>query len=245
MDIILIGTVAVFCGGFLQGCLGFGFGMIAVPSLLMVLTASEVVPMCIGISLVLCIPLAWHARHQFRASLVIPLLVGAIVGLPVGMKTLARFDGPYLKIFAGLLLVGMSVAMFKGWSRPIKNQTLALFPIGFLSGMMQTTFSMSGPPIILFLTNQSMDKERFRANLLIYFSFIGSISITSYATQGAFTQPILEWMVIFVGSVLVGGMLGAKVASRIPQETFRKLTLTVAGVMGFVLFARNIVELLA
>jgi uncharacterized protein len=244
VDIILIGIIAVFLGGFLQGCLGFGFGMIVVPTLLMVLTASEVIPMCIGISLLLCIPLAWHARHHFNAALVIPLLIGALFGLPVGMKTLALFDGPYLKMFVGLLLVGMSLAMFNGWSRPIKNQTLALFPIGFLSGMMQTTLAMSGPPIILFLTNQSMDKDRFRANLLIYFAVIGAVSVTSYTLQGVYTQPMLERMIILVSAVLIGGLLGVKMAEKIPQELFRKITLVVSGVMGLVLFTKNIAVLL-
>ena len=101
-------------------------------------------------------------------------------------------DGPYLKLTIGVILVVMSVAMLSGWSRPVKSPLLPLFPIGFLSGILQTTSAMSGPPIILFLTNQGMDKDRFRANILVYFALLGTISTVGYAWQGEFTQPVMQ-----------------------------------------------------
>jgi uncharacterized membrane protein YfcA len=244
LEILIVGTVAVFFGGFLQGCLGFGFGMITVPLLLMVLAASEVVPMQIALSLMLSVPLAWQARHHLSAALVLPLLLGAIIGLPVGFKALTLYDGPYLKLTIGVILVVMSVAMLSGWSRPVKSPLLPLFPIGFLSGILQTTSAMSGPPIILFLTNQGMDKDRFRANILVYFALLGTISTVGYAWQGEFTQPVMQRMAFLSVSMIIGGFLGARFADRIPQDVFRKITLIVAAGMGLMLCVRNIAILL-
>ena len=239
----MIGSIAVLLGGFLQGSLGFGFGLISVPPLLMVLSASEVVPMQIALSLMLSIPLAFHVRRFFQASVVLPMLLGAVVGLPFGMKILTAFDGPYLKLAVGVILVAMSVTMLTGWSRPVKSQALALVPVGILSGIMQTAFSMSGPPIILFLTNQSVDKERFRANLLIYFALLGTVSTTGFAMQGAITDLMIQRMTIFVPGVLIGGYAGTKLSTRIPQENFRKITLAVVAIMGLILVARNLLAL--
>mgnify|MGYP001401637192 CR=1 FL=1 len=239
MDIVIVGALAVFFGGILQGCLGFGFGLITVPPLLMVLTAAEVIPMQISLSLLLCLPLAWQARHHFEIALVVPLVGGAFLGIPIGMYVLHMVDGSYLKLAVGLILVVMTAVMLSGWSRPVKKQTAALLPIGFLSGIMQTAISMSGPPIILFLTNQAMEKERFRANMLIYFAFVSSASTIGFVIQGAYTRPILERMLMFTASLLIGGYIGSKIASRIPQEGFRTMTLIIAGIMGIILSVRN------
>lgn len=239
MDVLIVGTIAVFFGAFLQGCLGFGFGMISVPLLLMVLAASEVVPMQIALSLMLSVPLAWQVRHHLTPTLVFPLLLGALAGLPVGFKLMALFDGPYLKLTIGVILVAMSVAMLSGWSRPIKSQLPALFPVGFLSGILQTTSAMSGPPIILFLTNQGMDKDQFRANILMYFALLCGISTVGYVSQGIFTQPVLQRMGVFSISLMIGGFIGARLSNRIPQDLFRKLALIVAAVMGLMLCVRN------
>jgi hypothetical protein len=243
LDIIIIGIIAVFFAAFLQACLGFGFGMISVPPLLLVLTASEVVPMQISLSYLLTVPLAWQVRDQFKPRLVVPLLAGAVFGFPLGMKVLEYFDGPHLKVVVGLILVGVALALLSGWARPVKNQTAALVPIGFLSGLMQTTTSMGAPPIILFLTNQNMDKDQFRSNILIYFSFLSTFTCASFAYQGAFTQPVLHRMLIFSVSLIAGGVLGAKLTNKVPQEMFRKVVLVTAAVMGFLLFLRNAISL--
>ena len=199
--------------------------------------------MQIALSLFLSVPLAWMERRHYQPKLVIPLVVGAVIGLPVGMYVLHLFDGPVLKITIGMVLVLMSIAMLSGWSYPIRRQTLALFPVGFLSGIMQTSFSMSGPPIILFLTNQSMDKQQFRANILIYFAVLGTISTTGYTFRGAFTPSILTFMAITLPSVIAGGVIGARMSTRIPQASFRQLTLAAATVMGLLLIVRNVVGL--
>ena len=244
MEILIVGSIAVFIGGFLQGCLGFGFGLISVPLLLMVLAASEVVPMQIALGLLLSVPLALQVRRKIKPALVFPLLIGAFVGLPVGSKLMTLFDGPYLKLTVGVILVLMSVAMLSGWSRPIKSPLLPLFSIGFLSGILQTTSAMSGPPIVLFLTNQGMDKDRFRANILMYLALLCVITTVGFGLQGRFTQPILERTAILSISVITGGFFGMKLSSRIPQELFRKLTLIVAAAMGMLLCVRNVAILI-
>jgi uncharacterized protein len=243
VELFVVGSIAVFFGGFLQSCLGFGFGMVSVPPMLMMLAATEVIPMQIGLSLFLSVPLAIHERRHWKAKLVAPLFVGALLGLPVGMKILGLFDGPYLKITVGVILVFMALAMLLGWSYPVKRQWLALYPVGFLAGIMQTCFSMAGPPIILFLTNQSMDRDTFRANILIFFALLGTVSSVGFAFQGAFTESVLKMMAVFIASTLLGGLLGARMSKRIPEQGFRTITLVLAGTMGMMLLVRNVLFL--
>ena len=239
MDVIILGSIAIAFAGFLQGCLGFGFGMISVPPLLMLLTAAEVIPMQIALSLFLTLPLAHRERHHLKPMLVGPLLIGAVIGLPAGMLVLYWFDGPYLKIAVGIILVFMAIAMLSGWSYYVKRQLPILFPVGFLSGVMATSFSMAGPPIILFLTNQDMEKSAFRGNILVYFTALGIISTIGYIIIGAFPPHLLKLMAIFFPTLMISGFMGAWASQHIPQLTFRRITLVMAAIMGLLLVIRN------
>jgi uncharacterized membrane protein YfcA len=240
LEIYFIGTIAVLLGAFLQGCLGFGFGMITVPPMLMMLAASDVVPMQIALGALMSVPLAWKARMHIQPMLVGPLILSAVAGLPLGTLILHQFDGPVLKLTIGIVLVSMSLAMLTGWSYPVKRQLPMLFPIGFLAGLMQTSFSMSGPPIILFLTNQGMDKTTFRANVLIFLSTLACISTVVFVAHAEYDGDDLKRMAVFIPAVMMGGLLGERWTNRIPRETFRRITLMVALVMGLLLVLRNL-----
>lgn len=239
MDVFIVGSMAVLIAGFIQGSLGFGFGMISVPPMLMVLTATEVIPMQIALSLFVTVPLAVRERSHLKPMLVGPLLIGAILGLPIGMLLLNRYDGPYVKLAVGIILISMSTAMLNGWSHHVKRQLPVLFPIGFLSGIMSTSISMAGPPIILFLTNQDMEKSQFRGNILVYFAVLSIVTTISFVYEGLYTARLLTMIAIFLPTTMIGGFIGQRVADTIPQLTFRRITLFVALIMGILLIVRN------
>ena len=56
----------------------------------------------------------------------------------------------------------------------IKNKFAGFTITGFISGILHSSTTMSGPPVALFLASQGTKKEEFRANLTAYF-FIFSI----------------------------------------------------------------------
>ena len=65
---IAVGVAAVFAGACVQGCLGFGFGMVVVPVLLMYYPATTVIPLAVTMGMVISLPLGIHAREHFQAS---------------------------------------------------------------------------------------------------------------------------------------------------------------------------------
>ncbi len=240
IQILAIAAVSIMMGAFMQGCLGFGFGMLSVPPMMMILPAEIVIPVQIPLSLMLIIPLAWQVRHHFEYKLVIPLIIGAVIGMPIGIWILYHLNGNVLKLIVGLVLVALPIIMLMGWTRPLPNKLYTLIPVGMLSATMQGSMSISAPPIILFLTNQGMDKDLFRANVLLYFGGLGVISLTSFAMKGMYTGNILVMMAILFIMVPIGGFAGAKLSKHIPQQLFRTATLVVSGIMGIMLLLRSL-----
>ena len=240
LEVYIIAAIAIMMGAFMQGCLGFGFGMLSVPPMMMVLPAEVVIPLQIPLSMILIVPLAWQVRHHFEYKLVIPLLIGAIIGMPIGIWILYHLNGTILKLIVGLVLIAVPAIMLTGWSRPVPQRAYTLIPVGIMSAIMQGSMSISAPPIILFLTNQGMQKDHFRANVLLYFGGLGIISFISFAYKGMYTVDVIKLIAILIIMVPIGGYAGAKLSSRIPQNLFRSATLLVSGFMGALLLIRSL-----
>jgi len=240
MSAYVLGAIITFAGGFVQGCLGFGLGLICVPPLMMMFPVVMVIPMVNALSVVLSIPLGWHARRHLKPGLVFPLIGASVLGLPLGIYLSKSLDGPGFKVGIGVFLVLLAGILISGWKHPVKNQRAAILPIGFVSGVLHTTISISGPPIILFLASQDTRKEIFRANLLIYFAVISGVATITYFVIGAYTTEMFKLMSVYIVGTILGAVVGTRVSQRIPQGGFERLTLVAAAVMGLLLVFQNL-----
>jgi uncharacterized protein len=242
VSVYLVAAGAVLLGGFLQGCIGFGIAMAAVPLMLLVMPAMDVVPLIAWISLANTSTMTWVLRRQVRPRMVLPLAAGCLIGVPIGVQILDAFDGPGLKAAIGALLVALSAVLFAGWSRPVRNEGAGLWSVGLLSGMMSGSTGIGGPPVVLFLSNQDTPRDVFRANIIAYFLLLCLISITVFTLRGAYDRESAGLLAVCIPAVLAGTWGGALLATRIPQELFRRITLLLSACNGLLLVIKNAPE---
>ena len=239
----LVGMIFIFLGGFVQGCMAFGLAMIVVPALLTVLPATTVVPSLIMLSLINTSALLWQLRAYVHWATARPLIIGAFIGLPPGIYLLKTLDGPEFKAAVGVFIILLAGMLLSGWTRPLHKPHFALYPIGFLGGFLNGSISISGPPVILFLTSQGVEKEVFRANMVAYFTLTGIVATGGFAVSGVLTREVLLYAATMVPPLAIGSYLGAKASTRISQEMFKKVALVGVGVMGCVLLAQNLLQM--
>jgi hypothetical protein len=101
-----------------------------------------------------------------------------------------------------------------------------------MSGLLNGSVSLSGPPVILFLTNQGTEKQVFRANLTSYFFILNIITIPTYIYGGLITSEVLKYTLILFPALILGVILGIKGAERVDENLFKKLTLVLVVIMG-------------
>lgn len=236
----IVGMLSFFVGGLVQGCMGFGLALVVVPPLLMVLPATIVVPTIILLGLFNTSAMTWQLRADVHKDLILPLVVGVMAGLPPGIYLLTTLDGPAFKAGVGIFILLFSGVLLSGWTRPLRNPRWALYPVGFLGGFLNGSISISGPPVILFLTTQGTPKDAFRANMAAYFALSGVLATAGFAIAGVLTREVLLYAAAIVPAALIGTYIGMKLSTLVSQEAFRKLTLLCIIVMGLALFIRNI-----
>ncbi len=237
---LLIVAAAVFAGGVVQGCTGFGLGLVAAPCLMLILSQKVVVPMLVIISGLNSLIIAVEARRHVRAGIFLPLAVGGALGLPGGIYILNNLNTTLFKILAGILVAVFAVVLLTGWRRPARNHRFVLFPVGLVSGVIGGSTAMGGPPAILFLANQNTPKEVFRANLVAYFFLLNCASASMLTFIGLMNARVVGHAALTLPALLLGTYIGVKASRRIPQRVFMKVAMTLVAVMGLVLAASNL-----
>jgi uncharacterized membrane protein YfcA len=225
LTIIILGLLIIFLASVVQGTTGFGFALTSMPLLTILLSIHTVVPVMVVFGLSVNILILVKVWSNVKLKKIWLLIASSVIGVPLGTYLLLIIDQNILKIITGFFIVLFALVLWKGYSLKIKNEKLALIPVGFSSGLLNGSISLSGPPVVLFFTNQGEDKTSFRANLTAFALILNIITITTFFMGGLFNKEVMTYVLWFFPALFLGTFLGIKIASKVEQALFRKITL--------------------
>ncbi len=222
----------LFTGACLQGLTGFGYSLFSLPLLAFLMPVSSAVPMLCLTSIFLNLIVFLKARKSLDLKRILPLLVSGVVALPAGIWLLKTADESALKIIIGVIVTLSSIIYLSGFRVVVRREKLVMIPVGFLSGLLNGATTFSGPPVILFFANQKVARHQFRASLAAYFLLLNIISVPAFIAGGLLTgETALNTLYLFP-AVVLGVLLGIKLADAVSDERFRFLALIALGVLG-------------
>jgi uncharacterized protein len=230
--VMLIGLVGVFAAGVTSGLTGFGFALVTVPLLVLFLPAQVVVPIVTLLSNLTHVVVILETYKWIDAKRIWPLIVASVVATPLGTYLLLVLDAKSMKVLIGVVITLAAVAMLTGFKRVIRNERLACIPVGLASGLLSGSTAMGGPPVVLFFSNQGVDKQVCRANFTLLFTITSLAVIPSQIAGGLIGHDVLLYSLIFSPALLLGTFAGIRLARTISETVFRKLTLVVVIVTG-------------
>ncbi len=240
-------TLAAIAGGAVNAIAGGG-SLITFPVLLAVgvpavsASMTNIVAMCPGY-----VSGTFAQRRDLtgqgaRAARLIPLaLVGSSAGAYILMHTTERSFKmlvPVLLVFAALLLAlqGTFRAHLKTRNAAPHSVALAVLPVG-ASAIYGAYFGAGLGVILLAVIAVVIDETLLRANAL---KQLLSLAINACAAIIFIAVGTIDWhaaSALAIGS-LVGGWLGGKLASRVPDALLRGLVIAAALVIAAIYFAR-------
>ena len=213
---LIVGIAAV-----VQSLTGFGLALVAIPFLILVLSPKVAVPMLVGSSIVLGGALLVESYRLVDVRRVAYLLIGGILGLPVGTYVLASFDPHLLKGMIGGVTLVLAVLLLLGVTRRFHRERRVSVLAGFLSGLIGASTAMYGPPVILFGLNQAWDKAHFRANLIAYFEGLSLVNMLMFSGFHLVSGPTLLLSVSALPGMALGFWGGIRLKDRMPERIFR------------------------
>ncbi len=231
-QIIFIGLFIFLISATLQGLTGFGFSILAVPLITLFISPKTAVPILLIYSMIINIVVLYSARKAVNLKKIWILLAAGIITMPLGAHLLVIMDEGLLKIFIGSIILIFGTLLLIGFRKQFRNEKLTMLPVGMLSGLLGGSISISGPPIILFLSNQDVDKHAFRGNLAAYFFILNIFTIPVYYWNGLLTNEVWNYSLAFLPGLLVGVFAGNFLSHKIKDDHFKKLTLILLIIMG-------------
>lgn len=220
----------MFAGCF-QGIVGFGQGLIATPLSLTFLHKGTVLTAMAVAGLVLNSTLTRKVKEPLDKKIFWPLLIGAATGMPFGLMLLKILPTDTLKVIAGTLSIIFTVALL--FVKATVHHTKKLAPaVGLISGMLQASTGMPGPPIVLLLTSGHVPRNVMRKVLFSFFVCSSMVALLLFFANKVLTLQGLLFGIAAAPFVIVGGHYGNKLADFIPHRWYRILALGTVSLTG-------------
>ncbi len=228
-------TAAVALGAAIQGSVGFGLALVAVPVLVLIDPGFIPGPfLCVAIAFSLLV--AVRERRSIDFGQIKWALGGRIPGNFVGAAVLVALPRDQIAIMFGVLVLA-AVAIS---ASPLRIQPTAskLLGAGLLSGVMGTTAAVGGPPIALLLQHQPGPKLR---GTLSGFFFVGAIvSLLALIAIGRFAKAELLMASTLMPGMLLGFLISGHARRLFDRGYTRTAVLILATVGGLIVVLREI-----
>lgn len=247
---IVLAGAAALAGALVQSATGFGFALVLSPALFAVLDPYEAVTtmLLLGPPLNVLVLLD-SGREQVQLARLAPMLLAALPGLAVGAVLLAVLSKPVLQV-----AVGAAVMAVAGWQllrradAPGARASSAATPqatwaVGFTSGALTTSISVSGPPIVLWLEALGLRPAELRASLAASFlalNLAGGVVVVAVGGTGAVRLDVLAALLVLV---LIGHALGTRVFRRLAGPRFSLVALGLVVCAGLASLVAGVLSL--
>ena len=220
-QVLALSSAAIFLAAIVRGFSGFGFSLLAITAISLILPVSQIVPSIflleIAASLNL-IPGIWREIHWRSLTW---LMVGYVIGLPAGAYVLIYAPEAPTQIVLGIFVVGTAVLMLRGFRLEETPGTRASAATGVASGVLNGAFGIGGPPVVLFYFSTPGAAAIGRASIIFFFLFTDLLGVGYFATQGIVTMQSFVQAALWLPALLVGVWIGAHGFRRMNEQVFR------------------------
>ncbi len=234
---VLLASVVVLVGAALQGSVGFGMSLIAAPFL--VLVDPTLVPVPINVvSLVFNLLVVGRERGDAHWQAVSWPLGGLVPGAAVGaavLTALADRRDALTIVLASLVLV--AVALSAAGLHP-RRRPGTLLGVGTLSGFMNTTVGIGGPPIALAF--QDATGPQLRGALSRFFLVNQVTSLLLLAVWGQVHAPDVWAGLALVPAAAVGFVVSGRLTGHVDRGRVRAAVLGVSAAAAVVAILRAV-----
>jgi hypothetical protein len=214
---------SAFVGGLARGFSGFGSALIFIPLASSIIGAKLASPLLLVIDFVAAAPLIPNGwRHADRRD-VGNMLLGSLIGVPIGAWALTQMDGLSVRWMIVALIVPMLALLMTGW-RYRGTPTVALTAaVGAVAGFFNGVAQVGGPPIVLYWLRDTTAARIVRANIIVYFAVSSVFTTISYLIGGVLTTAVVGLAVLTGPAFGIGLWLGSHMFGLASEETFRRI----------------------
>ena len=242
LDLITV-AIVIFIASLIVNSLGFGYGMVGAPLMLLALEAQETVVILGPTAIMAGFLTFWRNKQFINWQEIIPIVILATLGAITGLYILATSDEQLIKIAIVVIIVPLTLISFL---KPTSLKDKIPFPnivgpiAGYFAGLMLGAMAIGGPLLVLFMMIQGWTSHKIRASMSLCLTCIVSAASIGFWPAGLYTEKNVSLIGISIIPLTIGSMVGAKIAKKLNETLFRKATVSLIFASCIVIIVREL-----
>jgi uncharacterized protein len=241
----LVVGIALLLAAFVKGVTGFGFPLIATPTVALLLDIRTAVTVLILPNLfmdsaqVIRDGFPYEIFRRFKA-LIVPTIVGVFLGTLVLVKTPLWI----LNLCLGVMVLIFVISnLLKLDFTVLPQQEKFISPLfGFLSGFLNGVTNAAGPALAIYFYSLKLEKHAFVKSMATIFVTTKLTQLVAISTWNLFNWYTLKLSVLVIVFTLIGFYAGIKAQDRIDQKNFNRGLLALLAFVGAILIIRAVTQ---
>ncbi len=238
--VLLAVFVVVALAGAVQGMVGFGFALAAVPLLAVALGARDTVVLVALLTVPLNAGIVWRHHRDVVRPTARRQMLAALIGMPFGVVVLLAVSPQVLLAVISVAVLATVVALVRGVELHPHGPRVD-YGSGFVSGVLATSIGVNGPPLVAVYHGRGFAPAAFRATASAVFFVTGVVAAVLLVGAGAMSAD--GWWALVPGllALPVGWLVGDWLHHRTDPERFRNLVLVLLVVAALTAGAEAVV----
>ena len=213
----------VFIASIIRGFNGFGFSATCISGFSFTLPAIEIVPIILILEVIISIFMIPYIRNKIDWNLIIKILIGIIVGSPIGLFLLKYLPPELTHLIICLLIIFLAILLMTGYSNQKINNNYAKISTGFIAGTINGFSLLGGMPIALFLLVTKIQPAIIRGSLAALFFLTDTYAFVLSFFAGIVDITTIYRAVPLIIVLPIGVYIGDKFFVKSKEETYRKV----------------------
>jgi uncharacterized protein len=227
-SIIAALVCSLLVAGLLKGIIGVGMPVVALPLLSLFIDIKSAT-MLLSMPLIFSnLPQALEGGKTGRCLMqLMPVFLGMIPGLFLGVRILLALDPNVAKIIAGLVLIGIAGVTLLAPTLEIQSRWAlpAGITFGFFGGILGGIAAMAGPLVFIFLLAKGLRGKAFTKEASLYLVVSSGLLAILLTASRQFSWLDIPISTAALLPIVLGMHAGQHIRDKIAPETFKKLVL--------------------
>jgi uncharacterized membrane protein YfcA len=211
--------------GFVQGLSGFAFSLVAMSVWAWALAPQTAAPLAVFGALLGQLASLASVRTGFEFRRIAPLVIGGVLGVPIGVFILHNVDPLRFKLAIGafLTIYGLYGLLTSApHSVTSGGRGLDAFA-GLIGGVLGGLAGMSGTVPAIWTQLRGWKRDLRRATMQVYNIAMHVTTLTVYSRTGTLDATTLKLFALVAPAMLIPSFFGTRLYGRFSEKTFARV----------------------
>ena len=232
--------LAISIGGLVKGIISFGFPLVALPILSLVLPIKSAI-FLLFFSLIITNAREIKVKNWKKYKNISPLALGIFFGIIFGSIIFHKVDNQFISKIIGATIIFTTFINYCGIKikKSLLESKLFSSTYGLFAGMIGGMTTIVGPLIVIYLVSLNFKKELFSelVSLSVFSTLIPLYTIFFIYQKVTVYDFFIS--ALFIIPAILFQLLGFKIRRVIPQTLFKNIVLIILIIIGILILYKN------